>query len=303
MKIRLAYLACCVIWGSTWMFIALGLRDLPPLTFAALRMALAALLLLPFALRAGLAALPLVGARRIGAVGLLQIGIPYALLFAAQRWIPSGLTAVLFASFPVWLALVARAMLPDHALTPRKLAAACLGVAGVAVLQLPALRGQNLPLQAPLGGALVLAASVIVAFANVFTRRDLRPYPPIAVAFLQVASGALLLALLALVLERGRPLSFTPTALLALVYLAVFGTAVTYLFLFWLIPRVPLVAIGAIPLLDTMVAVTLGTVVLGERVGWPLLVGGALVLCGAFLANLPAPEATPPSTAPGGTTR
>ena len=81
----------------------------------------------------------------------------------------------------------------------------------------------------------------------------------------------------------------------ALFYLAVLGTAVTYLFLFWLIPRVPLSAIGAIPLLDTTVAVILGTAVLGEAVGWPLLAGGALVLTGAALANQapvePAPEA------------
>lgn len=72
------------------------------------------------------------------------------------------------------------------------------------------------------------------------------------------------------------------------------GTAVTYLFLFWLILRVPLTAIGAIPLLDTTVAVGLGAVVLGEPLGWPLLAGGALVLAGAALGNQvpagPAPE-------------
>ena len=70
-----------------------------------------------------------------------------------------------------------------------------------------------------------------------------------------------------------------------LVYLAVFGTAVTYLCLFWLIPRVPMSAIGAIPLLDTTVAVILGALVLQERIGWPLLFGGALVLAGVALAN------------------
>src|SRR5262249_39041880 len=96
-------------------------------------------------------------------------------------------------------------------------------------------------------------------------------------------------------LERGKPASFTPVAVCAVVYLAVLGTAVTYLCLFWLIPRVPISAIGAIPLLDTTVAVTLGALVLGEKLGWPLLAGGALVLSGAALANQtpaePAPEA------------
>ena len=284
-RVGAAYLSCCVLWGSTWMFIKLGLRDLPPFLFAGTRMFLAAAVLFPFALRAGLRGQERRALGRMGAVGVLQIGIPYALLFAAQQWVPSALAAILFATFPVWLTLVARLLLPDHELTPRKIAAALLGVAGVVLLELPALRGEAFsPLVAAAGG-LVLAASVVVAFANVLVRRELGPYPPIVTAFVQVLSGAVLLILLALALERGLPFSFTPRAMLAIAWLAVLGTAVTYLFLFWLIPRVPMSAIGAIPLLDTLVAVSLGAVILHEPLGWPLLAGGALVLTGAALAN------------------
>ena len=284
-KVRAAYLACCIVWGSTWMFIKLGLRDLPPFLFAGTRMLLAAAVLFPFAASAGLRGR---GRRALGwmaFVGVLQIGIPYALLFAAQQWIPSALAAVLFATFPVWLAVVARLLLRDHPLTPRKIAAALLGIGGIVLLELPALRGQALSPLAAAGGALVLAASVVVAFANVLVRRELGGSPPIVTAFVQVLTGALLLVALSLALEQDRSASFTPQAIAALVYLAVLGTAVTYLFLFWLIPRVPMSAIGAIPLLDTLVAVTLGAIVLREPLGWPLLGGGTLVLAGAALAN------------------
>src|SRR5260370_40407301 len=99
-RVRFLYLACCVLWGSTWLVIKLGLRGLPPLLFAASRMSLAAALLFPFALRAGLLRLRGVDWLAIGGIGLLQIGIPYALLFAAQQWVPSGLSAVLVAPFP-----------------------------------------------------------------------------------------------------------------------------------------------------------------------------------------------------------
>ena len=126
-------------------------------------------------------------------VGVLQIGIPYALLFAAQQWVPSAFAAVLFATFPVWLALVARLLLRDHPLTPRKIAAALLGVGGVVLLELPALRGQTLSPLAAAGGALVLMASVVVAFANVFVRRELGGSPPVVIAFVQVVTGALVL--------------------------------------------------------------------------------------------------------------
>lgn len=262
------------------MAIKIGLRDLPPLLFAGTRMLLAAAVLFPFALKAGLKI-----TRSMVVVGVLQIGIPYALMFAAQQWLPSALTAVIFATFPVWLVLAARVMLPDERLTPRKLLACALGIGGVALLQLPAMRAAALSPLAPIGGVLVLSASIIAAFSNVLVRRDLGSYPAVSLTFVQVFVGALLILVFSLLLERGRPFAFTLPATLVLVYLAVFGTAVTYLCLFWLIPRVPMSAIGAIPLLDTTVAVILGALVLRERIGWPLLAGGALVLTGAALAN------------------
>src|SRR5947209_7888360 len=92
---------------------------------------------------------------RIAAVGLLQIGAPYALLFAGQQWITSGLAAVLFATFPVWLLLFARALLPGQPLTAPKIAAALLGIAGVGILQAPAMQHLSLGAQAALGGVLI----------------------------------------------------------------------------------------------------------------------------------------------------
>jgi len=284
-RVRLAWIACCVLWGSTWLFIKLGLRDLPPLRFAAVRMTLAAAVLLPFALRAGLLRVGRAAFLRVAAVGLIQIGLPYALLFAAQQWVASGLSAVLFATFPVWLLLLARALLPAQPLSPAKLLAASLGIAGVAVLQLPALRAAGAGNRAAVGGSLIVAAAILVALANVLVRRGFEAIPPVVLTFGQVFAGAALLIALAATLEGGRTATWTPRASLAVGYLAVFGTAVPYLLLFWLLPRIPVAAIGAIPLVDTMLAVSLGSVVLGEPLGWHLLGGGALVLTAAAIAN------------------
>jgi drug/metabolite transporter (DMT)-like permease len=284
-RVRVAYVFCCLLWGSTWVFIKLGLRDLPPLTFAGARMTLAAVVLLPFAARTRLSAVRPADWVRMGSVGLLQIGIPYALLFAGQQWVASGLAAVLFATFPVWLLLLARALLPAQPLTPAKIAAALLGVAGVAVLQAPAMRELSVGAQAAVGGAFIVGAAFLVALANVLIRRILSDQPPVVLTFVQIASGAVLLLVLSLTLEHGRAAVWTPRAWGAVTYLAVFGTAIPYLALFWLLPRIPVAAIGAIPLLDTTFAVCLATFVLGEPVGSTLLLGGALVLSGAALAN------------------
>ncbi|HWE24198.1 MAG TPA: DMT family transporter [Myxococcales bacterium] len=285
MRVLLAYVFCCLLWGSTWLFIKLGLRDLPPLSFAAARMALAAAVLLPFAARARFAGLARSDWARIGAVGLLQIGTPYALLFAGQQWVTSALAAVLFATFPVWLLLLARALLPHQPLTLPKVAAAVLGIAGVAVLQVPAMQRLSLGARAATGGSFIVAAAVLVALANVLIRRMLAHHVPVVLTFVQIAAGALMLVALAALLEHGRTATWTPRAFGAVAYLAIFGTAIPYLFLFWLLPRIPVAAIGAIPLLDTTFAVFLGTVVLREPLEATLLAGGALVFSGAALAN------------------
>jgi drug/metabolite transporter (DMT)-like permease len=281
----LVYVAISVLWGSTWLFVRLGLADLPPLLFAGVRMAIAAAILAPFALRGG-AWRELVGPARgrVALVGLFQVAIPFGLMFVGQQSVPSGLSAVLFATFPVWIALLAPLLLPGERLTGVKIASALLGIGGIVVLEGPHLLAVETSGAVAVGGALILLSSVIVALANVLVRRHLMAVSPLAMTAGQSVVGSVALLAAAFVLEAGRPAAFTPRATLALLYLAVFGTALTYLGLYWLTRRVPIAAIGAIPLLDTTVAVTLGAIVLDEPVGWPLAAGGALVLAAAGLA-------------------
>jgi drug/metabolite transporter (DMT)-like permease len=156
---RLAlYVFLCVVWGSTWLFIKIGLRDLPPLRFAGFRMVLACLLIAPvaFAARRRLSRHEVLF---VGISGFLQIGVSYAFLFTASQWIPSGLAAILFASFPICVGLFAHYLLPDEPLTRRAVAAAALGLGGVAVIEAPAIAGLLSRPAGPLvaGGLLVLA--------------------------------------------------------------------------------------------------------------------------------------------------
>ncbi|MEO8348214.1 MAG: EamA family transporter [Acidobacteriota bacterium] len=290
------YLFLCAIWGSTWLVIKIGLQYLPPLRFAGFRMALACLVLAPFAFRRR-DARPNVRERWYMALaGFLQIGLFYGLIFTAQQWIESGLAALLFATFPICAGVFAHFLLPNEPLTARTLAGASLGLAGVALIEGAAiLRALQADFGALLrGGGLVFAAAIVSACASVLVKKHLGRVDPIVNVWGETLVGAAFLMPLALLLERGEPARWTPPAIGSLVYLAVLGTAVTFVGLFWLIKRVPISVVSTIPLVDTLIAVVLGAIVLHERLPARSLAGGGLILLGVFLATRGSrTEATP----------
>jgi drug/metabolite transporter (DMT)-like permease len=284
---RLAvYALCCAVWGSTWLVIKIGLEDLPPLHFAAIRMTLACALMAPLALRH-------TGWRPtrsevlwIGVCGWLQIGVSYALVFSAEQWIESALAAILFCTFPIWVGLFAHFCLPDEPLTRRAVAASVLGLAGVAVIQGPAVGAALRARPGPLfiGGLCMLGSAIVSAIANVLNKRHFARVSPYQNVWGQTLVGSAFLWALALLFERGAPMRWTGTSVFTVLYLAIVGTALTFAGLFWLIPRVPVAVIGTIPLVDTVVAVLLGAAILGETLSARVFAGAALILVGVLLA-------------------
>jgi drug/metabolite transporter (DMT)-like permease len=268
------------------MVIKIGLRDLPPFHFAAMRMALACLLMAPLAF----ARRDRVPSREerlwIAVCGFLQIGVSYAFVFTASQWIPSSLAALLFCTFPIWVGLFGHWLLPGEPLTRRTLSSSLLGMSGVAVIQGPdvleALRTRPGPLL--LGGLCVLGSAIVSAIANVLNKKHFAAVSPYQNVWGQTLVGSAFLAVLALLFEWAAPMRWTGGALFSLAYLALFGTAMTFAALFWLIPRVPVAVIGTIPLVDTAVAVLLGVAILRESLSARVLAGGLLILAGVLLA-------------------
>ena len=287
-RVLAVYAFCCLVWGSTWLVIKIGLRDLPPFHFGAIRMALACLLMAPLAFRRGGRTPGRDERLWIAVCGFFQIGVSYAFIFLASQWIPSSLAALLFCTFPIWVGIFGHWLLPDEPLTGRTAAASALGLAGVAVIQGPeiaaALESRPGPLLA--GGLCVLGSAVSAAIANVLNKKHFAAVSPYQNVWGQTLVGAAFLAGLALLFERGAPLRWTGSSVLAMSYLVIFGTAITFVGLFWMIPRVPVAVIGTIPLVDTLVAVALGAVVLNERLGARVLAGGVLIIVGVLFAIL-----------------
>ncbi|KFE62734.1 DMT family transporter [Hyalangium minutum] len=285
LKIVLAYCICFLTWGSTWAVAKIGLEDLPPLRLVGVRMLVAGAALLPF-VRSHLS---LLTPRTLGSlvgVGTLQIGFPFAMMFIGQQWVPSSWAALLFSTYPVWVLLMGRLLLPDQLLTGPKLLAAALGLAGVFALQNTQLSGLKLSSLGVAGGLLILGSAGFCALANVLVKRHMGHVPPHLLVCVQTLSSGVPLLAASFLLEGGLPVHWTPRAVAALLWLALGGTVVTYQLFYWLLPRLSLSSVGAMALLDTLVAVVVGVGLLQEPLTASLILGGMLILSAAALANL-----------------
>jgi drug/metabolite transporter (DMT)-like permease len=286
MKVRVVFLLLCCIWGSTWMFIKLGLRDLPPLSFAAARFLLATVILCGI-VAARRASLPRGRAEwwLVARSGVLAFTLNYGLLFWGEQHISSGLAALLQATIPVFGMLLAHPYLPGERLNARKLAGALLGVAGVGVIfsnQLGAGGGM-----AMWGSAAVVAGAVCVAYANVLVKAGGARLDAAVLSAGQMGCGFVGLAAAALTLE-GWPahLRWTPLAVACLLYLTLVGSVAAFLLFYWLVRHVDVTKTMLIALVTPLAAVLLGVFALGEELSWRLAAGGALIMSGIVLVVL-----------------
>jgi drug/metabolite transporter (DMT)-like permease len=280
----------CLIWSGVWLFIKIGLRDLPPITFAAFRLVIALAVLLPL-LWWRRTRLP--GDARdwyaIAIAGLLLLGVNYALLFWGAQHIPSGLGAVLGATCPAFALVFGHFLLPDEPFTVQGLAAIAIGVAGVALIS-----GDQLHVAgrlALLGCAAATASSMCVAFAYVFVKRQRRTLKPEVLSTGQMlcAVGPMLAAGM---LREGNPLDlqWTPLAILCLLYLSLAGSVGGMWLNYWLLERMSATAVLSMGLVEPLIAVLLGWAFLGETLTRSTAGGGALILCSIFMITIQMPR-------------
>jgi drug/metabolite transporter (DMT)-like permease len=284
MKVLLVWLLTCLIWGTVWLFIKIGLRDLPPLSFAGLRLALALAILLPL-----LAArrTPLPRTRREWSLvlftGFLLLGANYALLYWGARHIPSGLTALLQAATPAFGLLFAQRLLPGERATRSAVASLALGLAGVAVVFSDQLRVAGWPALA--GSAAVAAGAACVALAYVVIKSAGTRLHPTSLMAGQMLCGMIPLVAAGL-LREGNPADFnwTPAAVGSLLYLTLAGSLAGFWLNYWLLRRMDAMKVLLMSIPEPLLAVLLGALVLGERLTRETAAGGVLILASVWLA-------------------
>jgi drug/metabolite transporter (DMT)-like permease len=286
-SVTIVWVVLTLIWGSTWIFIKLGLRDLPPITFAGLRFLIAAAVLCAIALSRR-ARLP--RGRDEWSVlawsGLIAIGFNYGLIFWGEVRISSGLAALLQSTIPVFGLLLAHWYLPTERMTVRKLLGVLTGLAGVGVIFYDQLQVDGVA--ALQGGLALLLSSVCVAYGNVLVKARLTQLDPSVLAASQMVFGCVPLLILGWWME-GSPwqVSWTPLAVVSLTYLALIGSALAFLLYYWLVIRIEVTRTMLISLVIPVVALLLGYLTMGERLSSTILLGSGSILGGISLILFP----------------
>src|SRR6266487_2914553 len=281
--VPVAWLTLCVVWSSTWLVIKIGLRDLPPISYAATRFVLAVIVLVAISTgRVRLLPRQALDYAVLAFTGVLMFAVNYGLLFWGELHVSSGLAAVLQATIPIFGMVFAHLMLPAEPMRLQKLVGSVIALGGVTII-CARLLGFNGPM-AFWGGLGIVFGGAVAAFSNVLLKARALQVAPGMIAAWQMIFGAAPLLVTGFVVE-GNPLRFHWSALsiFCLLYLAVIGSALTFLLLYWLLPRMSVAKLQTVSLITPPGAVALGWAVGGEKLSLWSLAGACFVLAGVWM--------------------
>jgi drug/metabolite transporter (DMT)-like permease len=285
MAALLTYILLCLIWGSTWLCIRIGLADMPPFWFLAIRLVLALGFLLAVAAyrKSEFAVIR----RHLGLVlviGLLTHPVSYSLVYWGEQYVTSGMAAVLFSWMPFFVAIFSWWLLPGERVTAWAAVGLVLGFAGLGVIYWEQIQISSV--HTVLGMAAISASGLIAAGTTVTIRRWLGAAPAVSLATITVAVGAVVMPLFAFATEPVALVHFTPSATMAALYLGIFGSGVSFVLYYRLLSRLPALTMSLIAFITPVVALILAAFFDREVHTARSLLGTAMVLAGVLLAAL-----------------
>jgi drug/metabolite transporter (DMT)-like permease len=295
-QILLAFAIIYFVWGSTFLAIRIGVREVPPFLLAGLRFLIAGLVLYAWMRARGT---PSPTLREWGAASLLALLIfvfDYGLLFWAEERVPSGLAAVVLATIPVFMALSEILILRTQQLTTRLAVALLIGIAGVAVLVSPSMSFGEVPINTA-GACALIVAAISWSVASALTRKLPLPAAKVMSSGSQMLAGGFLLLLSAGLLGEFRGFhaaAVSRSAWLALAYLTIAGSIIGFTAYVWLIHHESPTKVGTYAYVNPLVAVVIGYFFGGEALGPRTILGTACVLVSVIvITTSPAKKRAP----------
>ncbi len=280
----LLFFALGFFWGSSYLFIKIGVETVTPFTLIAGRLLVGSLLLV-VALRLSRATLPR-DPRMYGhlfVMSLINIVIPFSLITWGETTIDSGLAAILTSTVPLFTIVLAALFLVDEPMRVNRVVGLAIGFIGVVAITAPSLdpsaRG-DLP-----GEIALILAAISYAAGNVYARRNVRGLKPIIPPFFQVFFAFLVTGVLAVVFENPLAIDYQPSSIFSILWLGLLGSGLAYLVFFRLLAAWGSTRSSLVAYLLPVVGIVLGAIVLGETVAPEVILGTALVVGGIAATN------------------
>jgi drug/metabolite transporter (DMT)-like permease len=284
-KIILAYSVLCFIWGSTWIAIKFGLEALTPFFSAGVRFILASILIFALMrLKRVTLQTDKVAIRLYLLMGFFSFVIPFGLVYWAQQFVPSGMAAVLFAVYPFWVVIFSYLRMKEESIGFYKIFGTVLGFSGIVFIFSDSFKGDLSDYL--IGMIAVVLSGTMQAWIAVSIKKFGNHLHHLSMNFVPMVIAGISMTAIAFVAEDLSTLKINEHAVLSILYLAVFGSVITFTSFYWLIKHINVIILSLIAFITPVVALILGYFIYGEVLSTRHFVGAALVLTGVFWANL-----------------
>jgi drug/metabolite transporter (DMT)-like permease len=278
----LIFVILCLIWGSTWLAIKIGLEGSPPFLGAGFRFAIAAAFLFALSALTGKFDFSFDGKlRKVALAAFMIYPIPYGLVYWGTQYVESGMAAVLFATMPFFVAVLAHFFVEGERLTILKVFGMAVGFAGIVLIFADNLGAKGLI--GMLGMAAVSFSSFFSAAGTVYSKRHFRDIDPVPMTAFQSFIGAIALSLFGFAFESISQYRFDIKTVGSLFYLGILGTSLTFTLYFFILKRMETTKLATIAFITPVVALILGNVFYGETFDILSIVGSLMVVVGVFI--------------------
>ena len=274
-----------IIWGSTWLAIKIGLESIPPFYGVAIRFTFASLLLfIIMKVRGERIPFDRASVYLYVTLAVLSFSFPFALVYWGEQYIASGLASILFAVYPFVVAIGSHLFLQNEKLNPYKVFGIALGFIGIIIIFWSDIRigdSSTMGMAAVLGSTLMQGASLVM----VKRKSHSMNINPTTLSLGGMLFGIVIMYGIAFLFEDTSAIHFDGKGIGTILYLGSFGTVVTFVVYYWLLKRVEAVYLSLVSLVTPVLAVILGTLLLGEALEQQVFSGASLVLAGILIAN------------------
>jgi putative membrane protein PagO len=284
-KIILVYALACLIWGSTWMAIRLGLDSLTPFVSVGLRFSFAALFILIFMKIKGMKIqMDKLSIKLYLQMAFFSFVIPYGLVYWGEQYIPSGLASVLFAINPFFVTIFSFYMLSQEKITPYKIIGMIVGFIGIVVIF-----SEDITNTAGFfvwGMVAVVLSALIQGWIQVVVKKYGQHLHSFTMNFYPMLIAGITMLFIGFFTENLNYIKFDSKAILSVLYLASFGSMIVFTCWYWLLKRVSVIVLSLITFITPVIALILGIILLKEVFTVIDIFGSFLVLVGLIIASL-----------------